>query len=63
LVSLFREKLLQDQLRAATQSVQNMQRLHEYGQSQLFDLQAQSGVFLNTFSVKFVVSKQSHCIT
>jgi hypothetical protein len=42
LVSLFREKLLQDQLRAATQSVQNMQRLHEYGQSQLFDLQAQS---------------------
>jgi homeobox protein cut-like len=37
-----REKLLQDQLRAATQSVQNMQRLHEYGQSQLFDLQAQS---------------------
>jgi homeobox protein cut-like len=37
-----REKLLQDQLRAATQSVQNMQRLHEYGQSQLFELQAQS---------------------
>lgn len=37
-----REEFLQDQLRAAKDSVQNMQRLHEYGQSQLFDLRTQS---------------------
>ncbi|CAM6089630.1 unnamed protein product [Calypogeia fissa] len=37
-----RERSLQDQLRAAKESVQNMQRLHEYGQSQLFELRAQS---------------------
>uniref|UniRef100_A0A7I4CSF0 Protein CASP n=1 Tax=Physcomitrium patens TaxID=3218 RepID=A0A7I4CSF0_PHYPA len=37
-----REEFLQGQLRAAKESVQNMQRLHEYGQSQLFELRAQS---------------------
>ncbi|KAL3688801.1 hypothetical protein R1sor_015110 [Riccia sorocarpa] len=37
-----RERSLQDQLRAAKESVQNMQRLHELGQSQLFELRAQS---------------------
>ncbi|KAG6546451.1 hypothetical protein Mapa_011999 [Marchantia paleacea] len=37
-----RERSLQDQLRAAKESVQNMQRLHEFGQSQLFELRAQS---------------------
>eukprot|EP00249_Psilotum_nudum_P010732 c22726_g1_i1 orf=256-2385(+) len=37
-----REQTLQDQLRAARESVQNMQRLHEYGQSQIFELRAQS---------------------
>lgn len=37
-----REEFLQEQLRAAKDSVQNIQRLHEYGQSQLFDLRTQS---------------------
>ncbi|XP_024370891.1 protein CASP isoform X3 [Physcomitrium patens] len=37
-----REAFLQNQLRAAKESVQNMQRLHEYGQTQLFNLHAQS---------------------
>ncbi|KAL2630870.1 hypothetical protein R1flu_015556 [Riccia fluitans] len=37
-----RERSLQDQLRAAKESVQNMQRLHELGQSQLFEFRAQS---------------------
>ncbi|KAJ7538419.1 hypothetical protein O6H91_11G047000 [Diphasiastrum complanatum] len=37
-----REHSLQDQLRAAQESVQNMQRLHDYGQSQLFELREQS---------------------
>ncbi|KAI5082808.1 hypothetical protein GOP47_0002551 [Adiantum capillus-veneris] len=37
-----REQSLQDQLRAAKETVQNMQRLHEYGQSQLFEFRAQS---------------------
>lgn len=37
-----REDFLQDQLRAAKESVQNMQRLHEYGQTQLFNLHTQS---------------------
>lgn len=37
---------MQDQLRAAKDSVQNMQRLHEYGQSQIFELRAQSGAVI-----------------
>lgn len=37
-----REESLQDQLRAAKETVQNMQRLHEYGQSQLFEFRAQT---------------------
>ncbi|KAH7365061.1 hypothetical protein KP509_18G007100 [Ceratopteris richardii] len=37
-----REQSLQDQLRAAKETVQNMQRLHEYGQSQLFEFRAQN---------------------
>lgn len=37
-----RENQLHEQLRAARESVQNMQRLHELGQSQLFELKAQS---------------------
>lgn len=53
-----REEFLQDQLRAAKDSVQNMQRLHEYGQSQLFDLRTQSGVVLIPFlsRSKFLIS-------
>jgi len=46
ILGLRREEFLQDQLRAAKDSVQNMQRLHEFGQSQLFDLRTQSGVML-----------------
>lgn len=37
-----REMLLQEQLRAAKESVSNMQRLHDFGQSQLFEFRAQS---------------------
>ncbi|MCO5583112.1 hypothetical protein L7F22_037020 [Adiantum nelumboides] len=37
-----REQSLQDQLRVAKETVQNMQRLHDYGQSQLFEFRAQS---------------------
>ncbi|MQM05483.1 hypothetical protein Taro_038291 [Colocasia esculenta] len=37
-----RELLLQDQLRHAKESVINMQKLHEFAQSQLFELRAQS---------------------
>lgn len=37
-----REHLLQDQLRQAKDSVSNMQKLHEFAQSQLFDFRAQS---------------------
>ncbi|XP_043716325.1 protein CASP isoform X2 [Telopea speciosissima] len=37
-----RERLLQDQLRQAKDSVANMQKLHELAQSQLFEVQAQS---------------------
>ncbi|GLJ49086.1 hypothetical protein SUGI_1035530 [Cryptomeria japonica] len=37
-----REMLLQEQLRTAKESVSNMQRLHEFGQSQLFEFRAQS---------------------
>lgn len=37
-----RENFLQNQLWAAKESVQNMQKLHEYGQTQLFDLHTQS---------------------
>eukprot|EP01018_Ginkgo_biloba_P035794 Gb_08469 [translate_table: standard] len=37
-----RERLLQEQLRAAKESVSNMQKLHEFGQSQLFEFRAQS---------------------
>ena len=38
-----RERLLQDQLRQAKESVSNMQKLHELAQSQLFEVRAQSG--------------------
>ena len=38
-----REESLQEQLRAASASVQTMQRLHELSQSQLFEIQAQTG--------------------
>lgn len=37
-----REYLLQDQLRQAKDSVLNMQKLHEFAQSQMFELRAQS---------------------
>ncbi|KAL6973556.1 hypothetical protein U1Q18_027742 [Sarracenia purpurea var. burkii] len=37
-----RERLLQDQLRQAQESVSNMQKLHELAQSQLFEVRAQS---------------------
>ncbi|OVA20451.1 CASP [Macleaya cordata] len=37
-----RERLLQDQLRQAKESVSNMQKLHEFAQSQLFEFRAQS---------------------
>ncbi|CAK9147775.1 unnamed protein product [Ilex paraguariensis] len=37
-----RELLLQDQLRQAKESVSTMQKLHEFAQSQLFELRAQS---------------------
>ncbi|CAN6479979.1 unnamed protein product [Victoria cruziana] len=37
-----REILLQEQLRQARESVSNMQKLHEYGQSQLFEFRARS---------------------
>ncbi|KAE8729910.1 Protein CASP [Hibiscus syriacus] len=37
-----REQSLQDQLRQAKESVSNMQKLHEFAQSQLFELRAQS---------------------
>lgn len=40
-----RERSLQDQLRQATESVKNMQKLHESAQSQLFELRTQSGLF------------------
>ena len=39
---LYREQSLQDQLRAAKETVQNMQRLHDYGQSQLFEFRTQT---------------------
>lgn len=42
---MFRERLLQDQLRREQESVSNMQKLHERAQSQLFELRAQSGEF------------------
>ncbi|XP_058193740.1 protein CASP [Rhododendron vialii] len=37
-----RERLLQDQLRQAKESVSNMQKLHELAQNQLFEVRAQS---------------------
>ncbi|KAL0908925.1 hypothetical protein M5K25_023439 [Dendrobium thyrsiflorum] len=37
-----REQLLQEQLRQAKESVMNMQKIHEFAQSQLFELRAQS---------------------
>ncbi|KAI4324638.1 hypothetical protein MLD38_030107 [Melastoma candidum] len=37
-----RERLLQDQLRQAKESVSTMQKLHELAQSQLFEIRAQS---------------------
>jgi hypothetical protein len=60
--SSFKENFLQDQLRAATQSVQNMQRLHEYGQSQLFELHAYSGMFLKWVFCDLPLSCWLHCI-
>lgn len=39
-----REEALQEQLRVARGSVENMQRLHEMGQSQLFEVKAKSGM-------------------
>lgn len=39
-----RERLLQDQLRQAKDSVSTMQKLHELAQSQLFEVRAQSGI-------------------
>ena len=39
---MYREQSLQDQLRAAKETVQNMQRLHDYGQSQLFEFRTQT---------------------
>lgn len=44
-----RELLLQDQLRQAKNSVVNMQKLHEFAQSQLFEVRAQSGTMLHFF--------------
>ncbi|KAL0400281.1 UNVERIFIED_CONTAM: protein CASP [Sesamum radiatum] len=37
-----RERMLQDQLRQAQESVSTMRKLHEFAQSQLFELRAQS---------------------
>ena len=37
-------------------SVQNMQRLHEYGQGQLFDLRTQSGVVFIPLLSKYLTS-------
>jgi homeobox protein cut-like len=37
-----REEGLQEQLRTARDTLANMQKLHEYGQSQLFELRTQS---------------------
>ena len=59
-----REWSLQDQLRQATESVKNMQKLHESAQSQLFELRTQSGLFPSsvtmvifvTYIWKFIVS-------
>ncbi len=60
--SSVKESFLQDQLRAATQSVQNMQRLHEYGQSQLFELHAHSGMFLKWDFCDLPLPCWLHCI-
>lgn len=43
LLNICREFSLQDQLRQATESVKNMQKLHEFAQSQLLELRTQSG--------------------
>lgn len=37
--------MLQDQLREARDGVSTMRKLHEFAQSQLFELRAQSGWF------------------
>lgn len=42
---IFRERLLQDQLRREQESVSNMKKLHERAQSQLFEVRAQSGEY------------------
>lgn len=47
LSTLYREQMLQDQLRQAKDSVFNMQKLHELAQSQLFEVRAQSGGFMS----------------
>lgn len=46
LLLLRREQSLQDQLRQAKESVANMRKLHEFAQSQLFEVRAQSGKLL-----------------
>lgn len=46
LSTVYREQMLQDQLRQAKDSVFNMQKLHELAQSQLFEVRAQSGGFI-----------------
>jgi hypothetical protein len=52
-----RERALQDQLRQATESVKNMQKLHESAQSQLFELRTQSGYFYyNCVTLKVFVT-------
>lgn len=48
-----REILLQEQLRQARESVSNMQKLHEYGQSQLFEFRARSGICIRTYPLHF----------
>lgn len=47
---------MQDQLRQAKESVSNMQKLHELAQSQLFEIRAQSGGYLNSVvSMRFTL--------
>lgn len=50
--------MLQDQLRQAQESVSTMRKLHEFAQSQLFELRAQSGQIAFWIFVSF--SSLSH---
>lgn len=61
--------MLQDQLRQAQESVSTMRKLHEFAQSQLFELRAQSGqtalhisVFFSS-SYKLEVEILTVCVT